>query len=473
MCSQVQSRRFRAATSFSAWREKLRRWTRSDVHVPYHLVLLGALLLLALNLRLEAVDHTVVDAPVRADAADYFFYAYNTRYYGTYSRADTLSPGTAKPPAPDALRAPLYPLFIAPFLGNPPLVADLTAVLRAQALLSTLCIALVFLLARRLLPVPFALGVAGLAAISPHLVNMNVYLLSETLFTFLLVLAIYLVVRFVQEGRAARLWLAGAALAAAGMTHPMALYLVIPITIFVGAVYGPESRWKAAAALILGFAILYGPWVARNLYTLGTAGNSQLAVGTLHHGMYPDMMYNADASTYGFPYRADPRSAEISQSLETVIAEIVRRFRESPGEYLRWYIFGKPLAAWSWGIVAGQGDIFVYPVLSTPYSYLPHLQATHWLMRAFHWPLVALMTIGVLLAWFPRGLTQLSPQMSLAARIVSILLLYHLAVMVVGFPLPRYAIPMRPFLYLMALFTVFVAARRLTTVRLADVARLS
>lgn len=468
MSLTAEPRRQPALTSLRELGKKLGQLTQGEI--PYQAVVLAVLLVAGLVLRLGAVAYTTVDGPVRADAKDYLLYAYNTRYHGVYSSTDTISPGKAARPAADARRVPLYPLFMAPFLANPPINKNLTTITRAQALISTLCIFLVYLLARRILPLPLALGAAGLTAISPHLVNMNVYLLSETLLSCVLVLAIYLTVRTLQEGRVGALCLPGLVLGAAALTHPLVTYLVLPLAMFVAAAYPAATRWKAAGALLLGFALVYAPWIARNVHTLGTPDDNRLLIDTLHHGMYIDMMYQGDPATWRSPYRADPRSAEISRNLASVTAEIARNLREAPAEYLRWYLIGKPVTAWSWGIVVGQGDVFVYPTTSSPYWYRPHFQATHWFMRMLHGPLVLLMAAAAVLAWLPRNRTRLTAPEAVAARVVSILLLYHIAVMTVGFPLPRYAVPLRPFMYLMALLTVSILTRRLIDRRHAHAA---
>ncbi|MDO8598149.1 MAG: glycosyltransferase family 39 protein [Sulfuricaulis sp.] len=431
----------------------------SKIHIPHYVYVLMAILLVAFDLRIQSVVNSVVDTPVRADAREYVLYAHNLKNYGVYSRSDTLAADGQMNPVPDAKRAPLYPLFIALFLDNPPAADNVAAIIRIQAIISTLTVLLVFWISRRFLPIPLALTASALTAISPHLVTMNIYLLSETLFCFLVVLTMLLIVSTTEKSGTVKPALAGLALGASALTHPMLLYFVIPLTVFLLYCWGWKPGWRKVAAIVLGFSLLYGTWIARNINTLGAPGDNTLMLAGLRTGVYANMMYRNDPQSYGYPYRFDSRFEETSKNLPSVVAEIGNKFKEAPVEQLRWYILGKPLMLWSWSNIEGPGDVFVYPVESTPYNYLPQFKATHALMRATHWIFVALMAGGICIAWLPPRWSGFSKEAVFATRAISILLLYHAAIMMIGFPLPRYAIPMRPFLHIMAMLPVALAAR--------------
>lgn len=85
---------------------------------PEYLRFLGTVILfgIAMGLRLGAVNNTVIDGPIRADATDYYSYALNLKYHHTYSRAKLFD----NAPLPDALRAPGYPAFLVPLVESPP-----------------------------------------------------------------------------------------------------------------------------------------------------------------------------------------------------------------------------------------------------------------------------------------------------------------------------------------------------------------
>src|SRR3989344_4320342 len=182
----------------------VKHYLGKTIHIPRHVYVLMAILLVSFDLRIESVNNTVVDTPIRADAREYVLYAHNLKNYAVYSRSDTFTIDGQANPVPDAKRAPLYPLFIALFLDNPPTAGNVTAIIRVQAVISTLTI-------------PLALTASALTAISPHLVTMNIYLLSETLFCFLVVLTILLIVSTTEKSGAVKPALAGLALGAAAL----------------------------------------------------------------------------------------------------------------------------------------------------------------------------------------------------------------------------------------------------------------
>lgn len=419
------------------------------------LLALTAILLLGLHLRIIATFHTVVDRPIRADAADYLMYAYNLRHHQVYSNEKAGYNAPEATPKPDALRSPGYALFLTPFVERRMGPATLRQITLVQALIGVALIAAIYLLARQILPSLAALAVALLTAISPHLVNAGIYILSETWFALLL--ASGLVMTVVATRRRQRWpWLvAGLLLGAATLTRPGLQYFPLVLVPILWLSLECKRRLVKLSLLALGFTLVLAPWLIRNELVLGAMGDPTLKINFLHHGMYPGFLYQENPATYGFPYRFDPRAKEISQDVTSVLAEIRHRFAREPGRHLGWYLLGKPAQLWSWSIVQGMGDAFVYPVHKTPYASNPLFIFTRIGMKWIHLPIITLAAIGSVLAWLPAVFHALKPAARLGAQICSLLLLYYTAIHVIGAPFPRYAIPLLPIVYVMALFAIW------------------
>lgn len=417
------------------------------------------IVLLAGYFRTAAVTDTVGDKPFRADSIQYYKTAYNLRRYGVYSHVIAETGGQEAAPQPDAFMTPGYPLFLAFFVDAPPNPQTYAAVLGAQALLATLAVLLTLLLFRAL-SVWVAVPAALLAALSPHLISAATYVLSETLFSVLLILSL---LALSLQARAERGYLpallgGGLLLGLAALTRPVVEFFPVAVVFLLFVSYGRRKAMQGAAVLLLGFCLAWGPWVARNYISLGRAGDPSNMVNTLAIGMYPDFEYDHIPSK-GEPDKLDPRFQQFSHDLHATVSEIGQRFRAAPGEELGWYLVGKPVWLWSWDITEGGGDVFIYPVLRSPYATSPAFRASHDLMEALHWPLVLLALCGCLLVWLPGARGWLTAEALFLARLASLLLFYNTAVLMVLAPFTRYSIPFLPIQYGMALTTLYVAAQ--------------
>ena len=417
---------------------------------PKYLRFLGTVILfaIAMGLRLGAVNHTTIDAPIRADATDYYNYALNLKYHHSYSREKF----SENEPSPDALRAPGYPAFLAPFVTSPPAAFMLWRIGLAQALLDSITVLLALGIFRRIMAEGWALGAGLLTAISPHLISASTYLLTETLFTFLTMLSLWLLVKTVRDNSRTLAFAAGLVIAAAALTRPTLQYFIVPLVgmLLVTRERGNTARF--AIPLLAGFVLAFSPWIVRNLDAIGGTSDPTLTINALHHGMYPDFRYQDLPESTGFPYRFDPHSKDVSRSKTSILEEIRRRFEEEPARHLQWYLLGKPASLFDWNILAGMGDIFIYPVTASPYFSQPVYIQSHKLMKLLHWPLVMLALAATVLAWLPGFGKKLSLTTLFTVRLLSLLLLYFIALHMVAAPFPRYGIPLRPVIYGLAMF---------------------
>lgn len=430
---------------------------------PLTLSLLGLIFLLGLFLRVTAVSSSTVDEPVRGDAKSYFFYGANLQSDGIYSRALPRLFGGPEPKA-DASIPPGYPLFVAALMTNEwragtkeSVFRCITPAIRAQAWLSSFVILLVFFIARRVATPRAALIAAFLTAISPHLVNINIYLLTEPLFTLTFWAAMLFVMQDLGSYKGKHLaLLGGIGLALAALVRPTVQYL--PLLLAAAGVLATGDSWRRWTIFLAAFAVPMVAWGIRNLVSVGIFSDPMAMTATIQVGAYPDFMYNGIPESRGIAYNFDPVLTDYS-SLAKTLSVIGERFMAAPGTYLHWYLIGKPISFFQWKIIpigdyAAQslllaGDIYVYPTPHTPYANNSLFIATYLLSRLLYLPCLLTALAAAALAWVP-ALRPFWGQALPAIRTLSLTLLYVVGIHMIGAPFPRYAIPFQPLLYLLA-----------------------
>ena len=172
-------------------------------------------------------------------------------------------------------RTPGYPLLVALTLGlfgeDPRLVA------LAQHALGVATALLTYLLGRALAG-PLAGLLAGLAAaLAGHLLLYERLIMSETLFTSLLVAALLALVRAGQGGGWRWALAAGLALGGATLVRPVAQALLVlaPLVLLLGG-RGWRGALRGTLLVGLGYGLLLGPWVLWR-----AASSDDAAVGAL------------------------------------------------------------------------------------------------------------------------------------------------------------------------------------------------
>ncbi len=209
-----------------------------------------------------------------------------------------------------AYRSPGYPTFIA-LLGGSSLAVRLL-----QALLDTSTILAVYLLAQQLTRQPaYPIYAALLIAVDPFLIYFTGLILSETLFTALLIWGVFLLLR-------RRILLAAILLLLAALVRPSAILLAPLLILFV-----PTDRLRSVLIVIVVMGAGLFPWAWRNYRTVGawvwTTTNSGI---TLYDGFNPTA---SGASDQRFvtqmpqlqPMNEVERSRYLSQSARVWIGE--------------------------------------------------------------------------------------------------------------------------------------------------------
>lgn len=431
-------------------------------------LLFGLIFIAGMLLRLGAVSGSVVSDPIRGDARSYFFYAVNLIEDGVYSRAMPPAFGGEAPVQADADASPGYPLMVRALLTDSwrtvtaeGVFGSITHLIDAQVLLSGVALLAVFLIGRRLGGNAVALAATALTALSPHLVNINIYMLTEPLFIVLFWMAMALLARLACRPDARALALAGGfVLALATLVRPAVQYL--PLLLAGLLLLAPGRDRRQAWLLLAGFALPMLAWTLRNLVSVGSASSSLGMIATIQVGAYPDFMYNGIAASQGVPYHFDPELTDYS-SMERTLSVLAERFRAEPGKYLYWYLIGKPLAFFHWETIAigagtprdlvVAGDIYLYPTIVTPYASHPAYIGSYILSKLLHAPLLAVAAVGCVLAWLPSWRHAWGEGLPVA-RLLAATLVYAVGIHMIGAPFPRYSIPFLPLAYLLAAATL-------------------
>ena len=157
------------------------------------------------------------------DARQYADYGFNLAQHATFS-LDRNSPA----PRPDSFRSPGYPLLIALSIHAGGDRGFYPLMLYVQAVLGALTVLLTFFLCRRFMPTWAALTAAGLVAVCPHLIVMTSYLLTETLFGFLL-LAVLVCFQAAFAGRGMPFFLFGGILSGSAYLVNEAVLFLPPL----------------------------------------------------------------------------------------------------------------------------------------------------------------------------------------------------------------------------------------------------
>ena len=175
--------------------------------------------------------------------------------------------------SPEIRRAPVYPLLIAAVFSS--LGGSLSALAAVQHLVGLGTVACTYLAANHLFG-RFAAAAASLAvAVSGPLLVYERYVMSEAVFTFLVIASLASLLISLSRPGVAGLVVAGALLALACLTRPLAQALV-PLALITILLHLP--RWRRAliggAAFCVGFLLLFAPWSLRMLAEHGSPGAS-------------------------------------------------------------------------------------------------------------------------------------------------------------------------------------------------------
>ena len=414
---------------------------------------LVALWALSLGLRVLFFSGLDVQETLRADAYHYGTLAWNLVNRSTYE--DNTDPAFQA----DMRWPPGYPALIAPFFDGRDLRAGTEAALRAQVLIGSVLPLLVVVLGQRFLAAPAA-GFAGLlSACCPVLVTMPSFLTTESHFTVVLFLTLLVVARLLDHPTPAGGIRAGLLCGLLALIRSDAIGFPAVIAAYLARRGPPAGRRRVALLLLATAALPALAWEIRNRVEIAHgASSASYFARPLAEGIYPDLRYgNANR---GYAFVADPEFPEFSQSISKTLAKLWERTKADPWPNLRWNLVGRWLTLWEFHMIQDP-PIHIYPVrrgLFRPAAINPDgrdepLRAVYWVFRALYYLVVPAVLIGAVVA-LRRRRASTTP----ARRLIELLYLvlaYHVALHSVVIPEPRFMVPMRPLLYLLALATVF------------------
>jgi 4-amino-4-deoxy-L-arabinose transferase-like glycosyltransferase len=208
------------------------------------------------------------------DAPEYLTLARNLALHHAFSMND----GLGTPILPTASRPPLYPIVIALLwrTDSPPILA----VLGLQCVLGAATVALVYLIARERFSRAIAVTAGVVIALAPLTGFFTAVVLTETLFTFLVTLAIFF------WGRQKSV-LAGLAFGLAALTRPTVLPF-IAVLLLLALLPRLRSQRRLYVTIFLAAILLPAAWTVRNAFVFhefipvsASGWGAQVLCGTL------------------------------------------------------------------------------------------------------------------------------------------------------------------------------------------------
>jgi len=170
-----------------------------------------------------------------------------------------------------SLRPPLFPAFVS-LVWALTVPESVTAVRLAQIPVSLLTVWLVYLIGAQVYSRRIGLVAAGIVAFYPTLLFSGLLVLSETLFTLLLLLTVFCCLMLFRQPSWWLALLAGASLGITALTRSIMWPSIALLAVGVLAGLVPERRlrWRMAVLLVAGYGLTVGPWSYRNTQLQGT-----------------------------------------------------------------------------------------------------------------------------------------------------------------------------------------------------------
>lgn len=200
------------------------------------------------------------------DSPGYMLLAKNLVERGAFSLSD------ASPYISSNIRTPGYPLFLALIYL---IFHSFIPAMFFGALISAFAAPLIYVIAKEVFEEKIAFVAAILTAIEPMGLFLGVSIVTEGIFTPVLLLAVYFFIGYLKYDNPKNLWISGFLFGLATLIRPIMFYfwpLAIPFIIY--KVYKEKNSWSRAVkkSFIFAFAffIILSPWLIRNKISVGS-----------------------------------------------------------------------------------------------------------------------------------------------------------------------------------------------------------
>lgn len=313
---------------------------------------------------------------------------------------------------PNAFTTPGYPLFLA-FLykvfgyanGSP-----LAQVRVIQVLIATLTIGVLYFLSRHVANRKVAVITVFFSSI--YLVSLWVptLILTETLYTFLFILYLYLQILAINKRSGPLNFLTGVVFAAAVLVRPAIAPLIILPYFYYYLETKDKNLIKDFTANIAGFVLLMMPWWIRNIAVLRKLVLLATQEDPLLRGTYP--------------YGIGEENISYTNQKQEAIHQLINGFTKQPFLYLKWYTIGK----------------FDWLYFKVFYYVDDKVNTLRWLFP--------LHDIFVWFGWVGVALGAVRKEIRLISLYIIFITLIHLAFVATS----RYAYPVMPLLMLLTAF---------------------
>lgn len=251
--------------------------------------IIAILIAVTICVRLASFAYLSSLAGANPAASPYPLVAGDSSYYAHW--ADDLLTRHAYEDAagvPLRVQPPGYPALLA---GIKAVTGSVVPVVVLQTLLAAFAAILMYRMARTLVPLPYALVPALVYGIDPMAAFTDSAVMTDGLFSALIVSIVYLAFFQSRMKGLARWGLAGLLLGIATMIRPISEFLIVVFPAmyllreWMRGIREDGSRLKAVCVFLVGCAIILLPWMVRNQYTFGSF---EISVLGPHNLLYND-----------------------------------------------------------------------------------------------------------------------------------------------------------------------------------------